>query len=67
MMKALKVLIFLTVALSGTNLQALIDDTRQPNRHAQIVLVISNKAGVKGLERAQNAGIPTKVTLNFAP
>ena len=28
---------------------------------AEIVLVISNKAGVKGLDRAQAAGINTKV------
>lgn len=48
---------------SGTNLQALIEHTRNPaNRSAaEITLVISNKAGVKGLERAQRAGIQTQV------
>eukprot|EP00117_Sycon_ciliatum_P032278 scpid63255/ scgid25064/ Trifunctional purine biosynthetic protein adenosine-3; Phosphoribosylamine--glycine ligase; Glycinamide ribonucleotide synthetase; Phosphoribosylglycinamide synthetase; Phosphoribosylformylglycinamidine cyclo-ligase; AIR synthase; Phosphoribosyl-aminoimidazole synthetase; Phosphoribosylglycinamide formyltransferase; 5&apos; GAR transformylase len=47
---------------SGTNLQALIDDLNKPSsQHAHIVLVISNKDGVRGLERAQKAGIPTKV------
>ncbi|XP_062611217.1 trifunctional purine biosynthetic protein adenosine-3-like isoform X1 [Saccostrea cucullata] len=47
---------------SGTNLQALIDSTRgENNSSSEIVLVISNKAGVQGLERAQKAGITTKV------
>ena len=30
---------------------------------AEIVLVISNKADVQGLRRAENAGIATKVSL----
>lgn len=47
---------------SGTNLQAIIDNLAKPSSdHAHIVLVISNVAGVKGLERAEKAGIPTKV------
>lgn len=48
---------------SGTNLQALIDHTQCPGNKssAQIVLVISNKAKVKGLERAHKAGIPSLV------
>lgn len=48
---------------SGTNLQALIDATQDPAQHmgAEIALVISNKDGVEGLQRAQRAGIPTKV------
>ncbi|CAG9812407.1 unnamed protein product [Phaedon cochleariae] len=48
---------------SGTNLQALIDATQDPSRRigAEIVLVISNNAGVEGLTRAQRANIPTKV------
>jgi len=48
---------------SGTNLQALIDHTLNPNKGsmAEIGLVISNKAGVEGLKRAENAGIPTLV------
>ncbi len=50
----------------GTNLQALIDHVKNPSKRscAEIVLVISNKAGVKGLERAEAAGIPTKVRGN---
>ena len=48
---------------SGTNLQALIDFTRDPMNFsaAEIVLVISNKPDVQGLRRAENAGIATKV------
>ncbi|XP_014223027.1 trifunctional purine biosynthetic protein adenosine-3 [Trichogramma pretiosum] len=48
---------------SGTNLQALIDATKNVTYQmgAEIVLVISNKPGVKGLDRAHNAGIKTKV------
>ncbi|XP_067659359.1 trifunctional purine biosynthetic protein adenosine-3-like [Haliotis asinina] len=48
---------------SGTNLQALIDHTRDITNSsaAEIVLVISNKAGVQGLSRAKKAGIKTKV------
>ncbi|XP_054719716.1 trifunctional purine biosynthetic protein adenosine-3-like [Uloborus diversus] len=48
---------------SGTNLQALIDYTQNPSNQsrAEIVLVVSNKAGVEGLKRAEKAKIPTKV------
>ena len=46
---------------SGTNLQALIDYCAKPSAAARIALVISNKPGVRGLERAQTAGVPTKV------
>ncbi|XP_076451611.1 trifunctional purine biosynthetic protein adenosine-3-like isoform X2 [Babylonia areolata] len=48
---------------TGTNLQALIDHTMNTaiKSAAEIVLVVSNKPGVKGLERAEAVGIPTKV------
>ncbi|XP_025083227.1 LOW QUALITY PROTEIN: trifunctional purine biosynthetic protein adenosine-3-like [Pomacea canaliculata] len=48
---------------TGTNLQALIDHTKNPanNSAAEIVLVLSNKPDVQGLYRAQQAGISTKV------
>ncbi|XP_065358173.1 trifunctional purine biosynthetic protein adenosine-3 [Calliphora vicina] len=48
---------------SGTNLQALINASKDSSQYlnSDIVLVISNKANVKGVERAQNAGIPTVV------
>ncbi|EHH17004.1 Trifunctional purine biosynthetic protein adenosine-3 [Macaca mulatta] len=45
----------------GSNLQALIDSTREPNSSAQIDVVISNKAAVAGLDKAERAGIPTRV------
>ncbi|XP_041377720.1 trifunctional purine biosynthetic protein adenosine-3-like [Gigantopelta aegis] len=48
---------------SGTNLQALLDYTKNPENHsaADVVLVISNKPGVAGLQRAVIAGVQTKV------
>jgi phosphoribosylglycinamide formyltransferase-1 len=42
---------------SGSNLQALIDATQSGRIAGRIVAVISNKPGVKGLERARDAGI----------
>lgn len=47
----------------GTNLQCLIDCTRDPTQHigADIALVISNKLNVEGLKRAERAGIKTAV------
>lgn len=46
---------------NGSNLQALIDTTKQTDYPAEIVLVLSNKADVYGLERAQKAGISTAI------
>lgn len=46
---------------SGSNLQALIDACEGHDYPAEIAVVISNKAGAYGLERAENAGIPTHV------
>lgn len=45
----------------ATCLQALLDHTQNGLSAAQIVLVISNKSDVQGLQRAQKAGVPTKV------
>jgi len=45
----------------GSNLQALIDATRDPAYPAEIVLVISNLPDVFALERAETAGIATLV------
>ena len=44
----------------GTNLQALID-AATPDFPVEIVLVISNRPGVRGLQRASAAGIATLV------
>ncbi|UYV67063.1 GART, partial [Cordylochernes scorpioides] len=46
---------------TGTNLQSLLDHTASPLSASTIVLVISNRAGVLGLERARQAGVPTVV------
>ncbi len=45
----------------GSNLQALIDASKKPDFPVEIACVISNKADAYGLERAQNASIPTAV------
>jgi len=42
----------------GTNLQALIDAAKDPAYPAEIVVVISNRPGAQGLERAAQVGIP---------
>lgn len=45
------------VSGSGTNLQALIDASRQSSASAEIAAVISNKEHAFGLQRARDAGI----------
>ena len=45
----------------GSNLQALLDAARKPDCPFEIVLVLSNKPGVQGLERATAAGVATAV------
>lgn len=45
----------------GTNLQAILDATAAPDFPAKTALVISNRPGAAGLERAAKAGIPTAV------
>jgi phosphoribosylglycinamide formyltransferase-1 len=46
---------------SGSNLQALIDSIAQDGNSARICAVISNRADAYGLQRAQAAGIATRV------
>ncbi|TSK17821.1 Trifunctional purine biosynthetic protein adenosine-3 [Bagarius yarrelli] len=46
---------------TGTNLQALMEQTKKPSSAAEIVVVISNRPGVLGLKRASLAGIQTRV------
>jgi phosphoribosylglycinamide formyltransferase-1 len=53
--------IVVLISGSGSNLQALIDAVEKQEFEAEIAAVISNKANVKGLERAQTANIPTCV------
>jgi phosphoribosylglycinamide formyltransferase-1 len=45
----------------GSNLQALIDASADPDYPAEIALVISNRADAHGLARAAAAGIPSHV------
>lgn len=46
---------------SGTNLQALLDAAAEPGFPAEIAVVVSNRSGAFGLERARAAGVPTVV------
>ena len=46
---------------TGTNLQAIIDAIERRELRAEIRVVISNRAGVQGLERAQRNAIATHV------
>jgi phosphoribosylglycinamide formyltransferase 1 len=50
------------VSGSGSNLQAILDaEKRAELGGAKVVVVISNVAGVRALERAEAAGVPTRV------
>lgn len=50
------------VSGNGTNLQALLDaQAREELRPAEIVLVVSNRPGVKALGRAERASVPSCV------
>jgi phosphoribosylglycinamide formyltransferase 1 len=47
------------VSGEGTNLQALIDAAQDPGYGASVVAVGSDRAGIKGLARAEQRNIPT--------
>ncbi len=49
------------VSGSGTNLQALLDACVDPAYGASVVAVGADRDGVQGLERAEQAGVPTFV------
>jgi formyltetrahydrofolate-dependent phosphoribosylglycinamide formyltransferase len=49
------------VSGGGSNLQALIDASAHPDYGAEIVVVISDRPGVRALERAEEAGVPAVV------
>jgi phosphoribosylaminoimidazolecarboxamide formyltransferase / IMP cyclohydrolase len=53
--------IVVLVSGQGTNLQALIDSSADPAYGARVALVVSDRAGAPGLERARRAGIQTAV------
>jgi formyltetrahydrofolate-dependent phosphoribosylglycinamide formyltransferase len=46
---------------NGSNLQAIIDAIQVGRLNADIVVVVSNRKQAYGLQRAQQAGIPTRV------
>jgi len=45
----------------GSNLQAILDAIAEGRLDARVRLCVSNKPGVLGLERAEKAGVPTRV------
>jgi phosphoribosylglycinamide formyltransferase-1 len=49
------------VSGAGTNLQALIDASRDPSYGVAVVAVGADRDGIEGLARAERAGIPTFV------
>ncbi|HLV20625.1 MAG TPA: phosphoribosylglycinamide formyltransferase [Polyangiaceae bacterium] len=49
------------VSGTGTNLQAILDAVSEGRLDARVKLVISNKPGVRALERARQAGVPARV------
>lgn len=49
------------VSGSGTNLQAILDRAADGTLGARVGLVLSNRPGVRALERAAAAGVPTQV------
>jgi phosphoribosylglycinamide formyltransferase-1 len=57
--------IVVLVSGSGSNLQALIDRSRDGALNADVAAVISDRPGVFALERARRAGIPA-ITIDFA-
>ena len=56
-MNKLKIAVF--VSGGGTNLQSVIDHSESGKIDAKIIVVVSNKSTVYGLERAKKHGIPT--------
>jgi phosphoribosylglycinamide formyltransferase-1 len=46
---------------AGTNLQALLDQVHSPGGPIEIVGVASSRSGARGLERAERAGVETRV------
>ena len=58
---ATKPRLMVLISGSGSNLQSFIDACTEGSLQAEVVAVISNKPGVKGLDRAAAAGIPNIV------
>jgi phosphoribosylglycinamide formyltransferase-1 len=58
---ATKAKLVVLISGSGTNLQALIDACEDPEYGCEVVAVGADRSNIKGLERAETAGIPTFV------
>lgn len=58
--------IVVLISGSGTNLQRLIETVHAPRGDAEIVLVVSSRAEAGGVERAEAAGIPTRIVTRDA-
>jgi phosphoribosylglycinamide formyltransferase-1 len=56
-----KLPIAVLISGSGTNLQALMDAAVESDFGCSIAIVISDRVGVEGLERAERAGVATRV------
>ena len=52
------------VSGGGSNLQAIIDEMKKGEINGKIVTVVSNKADVYALKRAEENGIPSKVIIS---
>ncbi|MCJ2053222.1 phosphoribosylglycinamide formyltransferase [Methylobacterium sp. J-070] len=57
---ARKTRVAILISGRGSNMAALMEAARDPAYPAEIVLVVSNRPGAAGLERAAAAGIPTR-------
>lgn len=60
-------ILVLYLCVTGTNLQALMEQAKKASSAAEIVVVISNRPGVLGLKRASMAGIQTRVSWDQCP
>ncbi|KAJ1360550.1 hypothetical protein KIN20_019551 [Parelaphostrongylus tenuis] len=56
-----KIKVGILISGTGSNMAKLIESSQKPGSHCEVVVVISNKAGVKGLEVANKMGIETIV------
>lgn len=54
-----KVKVAILISGNGSNMKKLIESAQTPSSNCEVVVVISNKAGVKGLEVAKEMGIET--------
>ncbi|KJH50084.1 phosphoribosylglycinamide formyltransferase [Dictyocaulus viviparus] len=56
-----KVKVGILISGAGSNMEKLVKSSRKPNSHCEVVVVISNKAGAKGLEIARAMGVEAVV------